>query len=391
MVQSIALLGSTGSIGRQTLEVAKHLGLRVVALAAGRNVEAIEEQARAVRPEFVAMGNEAAAAELRLRLHDTGVKVFAGVDGICEMIGQLSCDMLLNAIVGGVGLRPTLATVERGIPLALANKESLVCGGELVMARLREKGGLLLPVDSEHSAIFQSLLAGNRKELRRILLTASGGPFFGRKKEELAHLTAAEALRHPTWSMGAKITVDSASMMNKGFEAIEAAHLFGVPVSQIEVLVQRESIVHSLVEFCDGSVIAQMSRPDMRECIQYALTYPRRAPGLTPPLDLAAIGCLHFAEPDYGVFPLLPLAYRASEAGGVVPAAMNAANDLAVAAFLEGKLDFGGLCETVQSVTENYIGRPTEATAPLTLEAILAATEEATSLATEMIETLPTL
>lgn len=393
MIHSIALLGSTGSIGTQTIEVARHLGIRVSALAAGSNFQRMEEQVRALRPSFCAMGDLSAARELRARIRDTGVKVFAGVEGICDMIGELSCDLLLNATVGGVGLLPTLATVERGIPLALANKESLVCGGELVNERLREKGGILLPVDSEHSAIFQCLQGGSKREVKKLLLTASGGPFFGRKKDSVAHLTAKEALRHPTWSMGAKITVDSATMMNKGFEVIEAMHLFRVPAEKIEVLVHRESVVHSLVEFRDGCILAELSTPDMRECIQYALTYPERRPSLTAELDLAEVGCLHFARPDGETFPLLPLARKAAAAGGTVPAAMNAANEAAVAAFLGEKIDFGRLCEVVCEVTGRFLkrtaadkagGRAGVRAVP-SLSDILDAQNEATALASELL------
>lgn len=382
-VSSLVLLGSTGSIGRQSLDVARHLGLPVIALAAGRQVEAMEAQAREFRPLYCAMADPAAAAELRARLADLPIKVYAGTVGICALLEELWAKkyrpLVLNAIVGMAGLRPTVTTVRCGFPLALANKESLVCGGTLVMELAKEKKVPILPVDSEHSAIFQSLHAGKREEVRRILLTASGGPFFGRKKEELHAMTAAEALAHPTWSMGAKITVDSATMMNKGFEVIEAVHLFGVRPEQIQVVVHRESVVHSMVEYLDRSVIAQMASPDMRDCIQYAITYPRRLPSEVKPLDFAALGKLTFFEPDGEAFPLLPLAYDAISRGGVVPSCMNGANEAAVAAFLGGKIPFGRISEIVQAVT---------AAAPTvenpSLDEILSCGEEAMAKAAEL-------
>ena len=377
---SLALLGSTGSIGRQSLDVARHLGLRVTALAAGRQAAELEAQVREFRPAACALADPAGAAELKIRLADLPVKVYSGTDGICAMLEELrDTDLVLNAIVGMAGLRPTVTALRCGYPLALANKESLVCGGELVMALAKEKNLPILPVDSEHSAIFQSLHAGKREEVRRILLTASGGPFFGRNKEELYGMTAAEALAHPTWSMGAKITVDSATMMNKGFEVIEAVHLFGVAPAQIEVVVHRESVIHSMVEYLDRSVIAQMASPDMRDCIQYAITYPRRLESDVAPLDFAALGKLTIFEPDGENFPLLPLAYDAISRGGVVPSCMNGANEAAVAAFLGGKIPFGKISEIVQAVTS---ASPTMKDP--TLAEILSCGEEAMAKAAEL-------
>lgn len=370
MVASLVILGSTGSIGRQTLSVARHLGLRVTALAAGKNVEEMLKAAVEFSPRFCAMGDENAAAELRQELFVRGksIPVYAGTDGICEMLAAIphgECDLVLNAIVGMAGLLPTLAALENGFPLALANKESLVCGGERVMALAKEKGLPILPVDSEHSAIFQCLQAGKRSELRRILLTASGGPFFGKRKEDLADMTAARALAHPTWKMGAKITVDSATMMNKGFEVIEAVHLFGVSPRLIEVVVHRESIIHSMVEFADRTVIAQMANPDMRDCIQYAITYPDRLESEVEPLDLPRIGALTFFRPDEETFPLLPFAVETVEKGGILPSTLNGANEAAVAAFLAGEIPFGRIAPLVTEVTREaearQIPRPTVA------------------------------
>lgn len=364
MVASLVILGSTGSIGRQTLDVAAFLGVRVSALAAGTNDREMEAQVRRFAPKYCAMGDEAAAARLKLRISDLSIPVFAGEEGICEMLTRLSgedADLVLNAIVGMAGLRPTVTALSCGFPLALANKESLVCGGELVMALAAEKKCSILPVDSEHSAIFQALHAGKKSELRRILLTASGGPFFGKTKAALAGMSAAEALAHPTWKMGAKITVDSATMMNKGFEVIEAVHLFGVSPEQIEVVVHRESIIHSMVEYADRSVLAQMANPDMRDCIQYALTYPDRLESEVEPLDLPTVGKLTFFAPDGENFPLLPLAYKAIRRGGVVPSVMNGANEAAVAAFLQGKISYGRISELVIGAAEAApdISRPT--------------------------------
>lgn len=348
---SMMILGSTGSVGEQALDVAKQTGARVSAISANRNVKRVEEQAREMNVKACAMADESAANDLRLRLADTSIRVYGGTDGICEMIAETYGDdeIVVNSIIGEAGLRPTLATLQAGKRLALANKESLVCAGEIVMKTAREKGITILPVDSEHSAIFQCLRAGSQKEIKKILLTASGGPFYGSTKEQLRGITVERALAHPTWKMGAKITIDSATLMNKGFEVIEAVHLFGVTSDQIEVLVHRESIMHSAVEYTDGSVIAQMSVPDMRLCVQYALTHPSRKNAVIPELDLCHIGALTFQKPDTETFPLLRLAKDAIRVGGAVPAVLNAANEVAVAAFLARRIEFTKIFEIVES------------------------------------------
>ena len=348
----IAILGSTGSIGRQTADVAAFQGYEVEAICAAKSIDVLEEQIRRFSPKYCGVFDHDAAKQLQLRVKDTKTKLFAGEQGILDMISLLTCDTVVNAIVGKAGLLPTLAVLEKGITLALANKESLVCAGDLVMAKAKEKGVSILPVDSEHSAIFQCLHAGRREDLNKILLTASGGPFFGKTKEELEHCTLEMTLAHPTWQMGSKITVDSATLMNKGFEVIEAIYLFDLKPSQVEVLVHRQSIVHSMVEFADHSVIAQMSVPDMRDCIQYALTYPKRVPSPVDALDLTKIGALTFQKPDTHAFPLLPLALRAIGEGGVRPAALNAANEAAVALFLAGKIRFTRIAELVTAAVD---------------------------------------
>jgi 1-deoxy-D-xylulose-5-phosphate reductoisomerase len=303
------------------------------------------------------MTDEAAASDLRARVADTDTKVLAGFEGITEMLHTVKTDNPLgitaeNSILGEAGLLPTLETLKAGHKLALANKESLVVGGELVMSLAREKGTTILPVDSEHCAIFQCLRAGHHDEISRILLTASGGPFYGYTKEQLQTVTKAMTLAHPTWKMGAKITVDSATLMNKGFEVIEAAYLFDIPADRIDVVVHRESIIHSMVEYIDGSVMAQMSVPDMRHCIQHALTHPHRETGHIAPLDLVKLGKLTFAAPDEETFVLLPLAREAMRRGGAVPAVLNAANEVAVDAFLHGRIGFTALFDTVVRTVE---------------------------------------
>ncbi len=368
----IAILGSTGSIGTQTADVARFQGYEVEAICAARSIGVLEAQIREFSPLYCGVFDEKAAATLKERVADTDTKVFAGQDGILEMISLLTCDTVVNAIVGKAGLLPTLAVIEKGITLALANKESLVCAGEIVMAKAKEKGVAILPVDSEHSAIFQSLQAGRREDLKKILLTASGGPFFGKTKEELEYCTLEMALAHPTWNMGSKITVDSATLMNKGFEVIEAIWLFDVKPEQIEVLVHRQSIVHSMVEFADHSVIAQLSMPDMRDCIQYALTYPARLPSPVPSLDLCKIGTLTFSAPDTEAFPMLALALRAISEGGVRPAALNAANEAAVALFLAGKIRFTDIFRLVKAAVD-----AAPMVAKTTLHDILKASDEA--------------
>ncbi len=356
----MVILGSTGSVGTQAVDVALSHGIRVHALSAHKNSALIEKQARELKPEFCIMTDADAANDLKTRLSDTDIKVLQGDDGIGEMLASVKTDnekgiVVENSILGKAGLIPTLNVLRAGFPLALANKESLVVGGEIVMPLAKEKGITILPVDSEHCAIFQCLRAGRREEIKRILLTASGGPFFGFDKAKLMDVTLADTLKHPTWNMGAKITVDSATLMNKGFEVIEAVHLFGVKPSQIEVVVHRESIIHSMVEYIDNSVIAQMSVPDMRHCVQYALTHPCRTftENTTPALDLFAKEKLTFMRPDMEVFTLLPLAFYCIEKGGALPCALNAANEVAVAAFLKEKIPFWKIAQTVQTTVEH--------------------------------------
>ena len=354
----VIVLGSTGSVGTQAIDVAKKEGIRVLALSADSNVKLIEAQARELRVCACAMNNESAAAELKIRLADTDIKVYSGRDGICAMIHDIDSSdgntVAINSIVGGAGLLPTLAVLESGKKLALANKESLVVAGHEVMRIAKERGTEILPVDSEHSAIFQSLRAGDKKEIKRILLTASGGPFFGHTKEQLAGITPERALAHPTWKMGAKITIDSATLMNKGFEVIEAVHLFEVEPEAVQVVVHRESIIHSAIEYIDNSIIAQMSNPDMRHCVQYALTHPHRTWGVTEPLDIFSRGTLTFAKPDMETFRLLSLAYEAIKMGGGVPAVLNFANEVAVAAFLDNKIGFTDIFDIVEDTVEKY-------------------------------------
>ncbi len=354
----LVVLGSTGSVGTQAIDVAQKEGIRVRALSADSNVDLIESQARRLGVLSCAMSNEKAASELKIRLADTDIKVYSGSRGICNMIEDIdSCGgntVAINSIVGGAGLLPTLSVLKSGKKLALANKESLVVGGHEVMRVAREMGTEILPVDSEHSAIFQALRAGDKKEIKKILLTASGGPFFGYTPDELRGITPERALAHPTWKMGAKITIDSATLMNKGFEVIEAVHLFGVKPEQVQVAVHRESIIHSAIEYIDNSIIAQMSNPDMRHCVQYALTHPKRAFGVTEPLDLISVGKLTFAAPDMETFRLLPLAYEAIKLGGGVPAVLNFANEVAVAAFLKGKIGFTDIFDLVEDTVAHF-------------------------------------
>ena len=338
-MKRLTVLGSTGSIGTQALEVAEKTNWQITALAAGRNVELAETQARKFKPQFVAMFDKDAAAELKIKLADTDIKVCSGEAGVIAA-AESDCDTVLNSIVGIAGLKSTLAAINKGTTVALANKETLVTGGEIVNRRLKETGVRLLPVDSEHSAIFQSLQGAPENSLKKILLTASGGPFYGRKRKDLENVTVKDALNHPNWSMGAKITVDSASLMNKGLEVIEAVHLFGVTADKIEVLVHRQSILHSAVELCDGAVIAQLGTPDMRLPIQYALTYPRRLPSPVQELSLVDYGKLTFYAPDYDTFRCINVCKDAIAAGGLRPAAANGANEESVRLFLNGKIKF---------------------------------------------------
>lgn len=346
-MKKIAVLGSTGSIGVQALEVARHCGFEVTALAAGRNTELIEAQAREFKPRIAAVYDREAAEDLKVRLADTDIKVLSGREGVIAA-AEADCDTVLNAVVGIAGLEPTLAAIEAGHTVALANKETLVAGGEIVNRRLKARGVRLLPVDSEHSAIFQSIQGAPDGSVKKILLTASGGPFYGKTAAELQNVTADEALRHPNWSMGAKITVDSATLMNKGLEVIEAVRLFSVAPDDIEVLVHRQSILHSGVELSDGAVIAQLGTPDMRLPIQYALTYPERGDYAPSRLSLSDIGTLTFERPDTDTFRCLPLCIEAVKTGGLAPAAVNGANEEAVALFLNGKIKFLQIAEAAE-------------------------------------------
>ncbi len=351
-MKTVSILGSTGSIGTQALDVCRNLGYRVVTLAAGSNIDLLEKQAREFAPEKVAVYNETAAKALQIALADTDIKVLSGETGVLEC-ASTPCDIVLNAVTGIAGLRPTIAAIEAGNDIALANKETLVAGGKRVMDYAAEKGVKILPVDSEHSAIFQCLQAkGDYSRIKRLILTASGGPFFGKTKEELKTVTVSDALAHPTWNMGKKVTIDSASMANKGLEIIEAAHLFGVSQNNIDVVIHRESIVHSLVEFKDNSVLAQLGVPDMRTPIQYALTVPERRESIVPQLDLAKLCTLHFYPQDNEAFPSTDIARRALSLGGTATAAFNAADEIAVAAFLEGKIGFTDIPKIVEKTVE---------------------------------------
>ncbi len=359
MINSISILGSTGSIGTQSLDVVDKLGLKVSAITAASNVDLIENQIRKYKPELAVLFNEDKAAELRLRVKDTGTRVLGGMDGLIEAAVIPSASLVLNSVVGMVGLKPTMAAIEAKKDIALANKETLVAGGDLVTDAVKRNGVKLLPVDSEHSAIFQCLQgAPDNKALKKLILTASGGPFFGKTYDELKDVTVEQALNHPNWSMGAKITIDSASMMNKGLEIIEAARLFDVSGDDIDVVVHRESIIHSLVEYTDNSVIAQLGVPDMRIPIQYAITYPSRFESPVAELSLAKIGKMTFFEPDYKTFKCLNACKTALKMGGAATAIANGANEEANMLFRNGKikfLDIGELvCGAVESV-KNFV------------------------------------
>ena len=350
----ISILGSTGSIGRQSLEVIEACGLEVGAITANSSVKLLEEQARRHHPELAVLMDEAAAADLKVRLADTDIKVLGGMGGLTEAAALESADTVITAVVGMVGLRPTLAAIREGKRIALANKETLVCAGDLVLEEAKDYGAEIIPVDSEHSALFQCLEGNrNRGEVKRLILTCSGGPFYGRKREELQGMTREDALKHPNWSMGAKSTVDSATLMNKGLEFIEAMHLYHMPPEKISIVVHRESIIHSLVEYCDNAMIAQMGVPDMKLPIQYALTYPDRVPSAaTTPFDIWNSGALTFGAPDPDTFRCLALALKAAETGGTAGAILNGANEAAVAQFLEGKIGFLDIAEKVAQAME---------------------------------------
>ncbi len=353
MTEKLIILGSTGSIGTQALEVARKHRIQITALAANSSVDLLERQIREFKPRVAALLSEEAAAELKARVSDTDTIVLSGIGGVCECAREQSADTVLNSIVGMAGLLPTLDAIEEGKDIALANKETLVAGGRLVMRAAAEKGVNIYPVDSEHSAIFQCLQgAPEDRALKRIILTASGGPFFGKTRPELIGVTADQALKHPNWDMGAKITIDSATMMNKGLEIIEACWLFGVPEDKIKVVVHRESIIHSAVEFDDNAVIAQLGLPDMKIPIQYALTYPNRYPSPTGEVDLAKLGTMTFAEPDYDTFDCLAVCREAIRRGGLYPAAANSANEQANSLFRQGRIGFLEIGELVGEAME---------------------------------------
>lgn len=382
MEKTIAVLGATGSVGTQALDVARARRYKVDYLTARGDYALMESLAREFKPRTVNMTDPRAAESLKAALADTDVRVTSGEDALLSGISESSAEVVVNSILGGAGLLPTLAVIDAGKRLALANKESLVMAGDVVMERARRRGVEILPVDSEHSAIFQSLKSGRAGEIKRILLTASGGPFYGRSRAELERVTVADTLAHPTWKMGRKITVDSATLMNKGFELIEAVHLFGVSPDAVEVLIHRESILHSAVEYVDNTVIGEMSVPDMRMCVQYAVDYPDRMPTASAQLDLFSVGSLSFARPDGEAFPLLPLARRAIAMGGATPAVMNAADEIAVEAFLEGRLGFTAIADLVTATVDGLAG----ARDARTVEEILAYDKEARALASSLIK-----
>ncbi len=373
MTKRISILGSTGSIGRQTLDVAEKLQISVAALAASRNVELLEAQCRKFRPELAVLFDEAAAEELKRRLSDMNIKVAGGMEGLLAAALLDSADTVVTAVSGMIGLRPTLAAIERGKRIALANKETLVCAGELVMREAQRCGAEIIPVDSEHSAIFQCLMGcRDRSEVRRLILTCSGGPFYGKTAAELQKVTRVDALRHPNWKMGPKITVDCATLMNKGLEVIEAMRLYGLPLEQVTAVIHRQSIVHSLVEFRDGAVMAQLGTPDMRIPIGLALTYPKREENPAPPLDLLSCPPLTFAAPDEEAFRCFRLARQAAKQGGTACAVLNGANEAAVGLFLQEKLGFPEIADAVEAALDAV-----PQCADVTLEAALDADRQA--------------
>ena len=353
MIQSVSILGSTGSIGRQSIAAAEHLGVHVAALTANRKTDMLEAQARRLRPEFVAVYDENAAKGLKLALADTDIRVGSGMTGLMEAATHQGADCVVTAVSGSIGLKPTLAAIDEKKRIALANKETLVCAGSIVMPRAAEKGAEIVPVDSEHSAIFQCLMGRQKGELKKILLTGSGGPFRGKSRAELENITPAEAVKHPNWSMGAKISVDSATMMNKGLEFIEAMHLFGVTPDDIEVVVHPQSVIHSMVELIDGTVIAQLGVPDMGLPIQLVMTYPERKDSPFKRLDFAAMRDLTLEAPDFEKTPCLKLALDCARAGGTAPCIMSAANEVAVSMFLSGRLGYNRIYDCAFSAVES--------------------------------------
>lgn len=355
-VRHIALIGSTGSIGTQTLDIVRHYPdrLQVCALAARSRVDLIEAQIREFHPKLVCLWDEKTAADLKTRVADLPVRVVSGMDGLCEVAVQEESDMFVNAVVGMIGIQPTLSAIAAGKTIALANKETLVSAGHLIMPAAEAMGVDILPVDSEHSAIFQCLNGEPRGRIEKILLTCSGGTFRGKKKKDLEHVHVSQALNNPNWNMGAKVTIDSASLVNKGLEVMEAHWLFGVDVDQIQVVVQPQSILHSAVQFVDGSIIGQMASPDMHLPIQYALFYPDRLPLTIKPLDLARLGTLSFENPDTETFRGLPLAYRAARAGGTMPTVFNAANEEAVSFFMKDQIEFLDIYDLIERAMEEH-------------------------------------
>ena len=350
MTKTITILGSTGSIGRQTLSVADELGLRVAALTAERNVDLMEAQCRQYRPELAVLTDEAAAEELKVRLADMNIRVLAGAEALCEAAALPEADTVVVAVCGFAALRPTLTAIREKKRIALANKETMVCAGQIMQAAARESGAEIIPVDSEHSAIFQCLMGcRDRAEVKRLILTCSGGPFFGKTRESLACMTKSDALRHPNWKMGAKITVDCATLMNKGLEIIEAMRLYDLPLSKVTAVIHRQSVVHSLVEFVDGAVMAQLGVPDMRIPIGLAMTYPNRTHNPAPALDILSCGPLTFDAIDETAFPCFALAQQAAQTGGTACTAMNAANEEAVGLFLQDKIGFYDIADAVEA------------------------------------------
>ena len=350
MTKTITILGSTGSIGRQTLSVADELGLRVAALTAERNVDLMEVQCRQYRPKLAVLADKTAAEELKVRLADMNIRVLAGAEALCEAAALPEADTVVVAVCGFAALRPTLTAIHEKKRIALANKETMVCAGQIMQAAARESGAEIIPVDSEHSAIFQCLMGcRDRAEVKRLILTCSGGPFFGKTREELVCMTKSDALRHPNWKMGAKITVDCATLMNKGLEIIEAMRLYDLPLLKVEAVIHRQSVVHSLVEFVDGAVLAQLGVPDMRIPIGLAMTYPNRAHNPAPALDLLSCGPLTFDAIDETAFPCFVLAKQAAQLGGTACTALNAANEEAVGLFLQDKIGFYDIADAVEA------------------------------------------
>ncbi len=351
MNKRVVILGSTGSVGKQTVDAVRCCGDKITAIAAHSDIKTLAEQIREFSPEYCAVTDPKSAAELKTAVADTQTKIISGYDGMCDMAGECECDIIFNSVSGKNGLLPTLSALRAGKTLALANKESMVCAGQLVNSTLEKYGGRILPVDSEHCAIFQCLQNGKKSEVKKILLTASGGPFFGYTKQQLQKVTLGDALKHPTWNMGKKITIDSATLANKGLEIIEAMYLFGVTADMIEVIVHRESIIHSMVEYKDNGIIAQLGVPDMRYPAKFALTYPEKTEGTVGELDLTRLAALSFYKPDTEAFPHLALAKKAAGDGGVMPCVFNAANEAAVDLFLKEKITF---CEIFDATLYGY-------------------------------------